>query len=157
MEERLILAQTKNNFAARQPSLSYQLPLDQPRIDWQGPSPLQADDLIVRRTSPSRRRAREFLRLILAASPVSVREIRAAALEAGLAYATLNRARKDLRITRQRCHLNGKRHDYWLLPGQQVPDDPASDTPNLDAWLKKWRELYPAKGNGSHSRCPSEK
>ena len=57
MEERLVLAQTKNNFAPRQPSLAYLLPKDAPRIDWQGPSAWNADDLTVRRPCPRDRKS----------------------------------------------------------------------------------------------------
>ena len=58
---------------------------------------------------------------------------------------TLKRAYKELKIRHQRCFDAGVRNDYWLLPGQHVPDDPTSDTPDLDDWLRRWRELYPPR------------
>jgi RecA-family ATPase len=145
MEERLVLAQTKNNYAPRQPSLAYQLPKDAPRIDWQGPSAWSADDLTLRRECPARRRARDFLRLFLEHGPRPAREIWQASRELGLSEATLKRARKELKIGKQRIHENGKRNDYWLLEGQQLPQDGKSDFPDLDDWLRRWREMYPPR------------
>jgi hypothetical protein len=145
MEETLILAQTKNNFAARQPSLAYSLATNALRVDWQGVSRWKADDLAVYHPMPERRRARDFLRLFLEAGPRTARAIRAAAKENGVSEASLRRAKKDLKITPVRVYDGGVRNHYWLMPGQQVPDGPASDTPELDDWLRRWRELWPDK------------
>jgi hypothetical protein len=145
MEETLILAQTKNNFAARQPSLAYSLPAHALRVDWQGVSHWNADDLAVYHPRPERRRARDFLRLFLEAGPRTARAIRAAAKANGVSEASLRRAKKDLKITPVRVYDGGVRNHYWLLPGQQVPDGPVSNTPELDDWLRRWRELWPEK------------
>ena len=123
----------------------YELPTDAPRIDWQGESPWTAEELTRHRLSPERRRARDFLRLLLKEGPRPLRAIRSAAEEAGLSEGTLRRARKDLRVRRQQCYDDGVRNDFWLLPGQQMPDDPHSETPELDDWLRRWREMYPAR------------
>jgi AAA domain len=145
MEERLVLAQAKNNLGPIQPSLTYALPTDAPRIDWQGPAPWLADDLAKRRPTPARRRARDFLRLFLEHGPRPASEIWPAAHEIGLSDATVKRARRDLKIRRQQCYADGKRNDHWLLAGQQMPAGPRSDTPDLDDWLRKWREMYPSR------------
>lgn len=147
MEESLVLAQAKNNFAARQPSLAYHLPADALRVDWQGQSPWNADDLAKYRPSPERRRARDFLRLFLESGPRTAREIYAAAKSNDVAEATLRRAKKDLKIRPVRVYDEGQRKHYWLLPGQHVPDGPATDTPELDDWLKRWRAMYPTRAS----------
>ena len=144
MEERLVLAQAKNNYAPRAPSLAYKLPKDAPRVDWQGTSVWGADELAARRPRPSRRRARDFLRLFLESGPRTTREIWPASREHGFSRDTLRRAKKDLEITWQRIEQDDQRLDYWLLPGQQVPGY-VSDTPDLDDWLRRWNERYPPR------------
>ncbi len=144
MAERLVLAQQKNNCAPRSPSLAYLLPNDGPRIDWQGPIAWSADELAARRPRPSRRRAREFLRLFLEPGPRLTRDIWIAAAEIGLSESTIKRARRGLDIQCERVVIDGRRDDYWLLPGQQLTGAP-SDTPDLDDWLRKWRQMYPPR------------
>jgi RecA-family ATPase len=139
MEERCVLAQAKNNYAPRQPSLAYTLPRDAPRIDWQGPSLWSANELVSRRTQPIRRRAREFLRIFLEAGPRLVNDIRAEARKQRISKNTLNRAKEELEIRSERICHNGERLDYWLLPGQEVPAD-LSDTPEADELLRKLGE-----------------
>ena len=149
MEEHLVLAQQKNNIIGPQTSLTYDLPKDGPRIHWHGACPWLADDLTNHRPCPARRRARDFLRLFLERSARPSREIRAAADKAGVTEITLKRAYKDLRVANQRVYDGGIRTDYWLLPGQRVPDDPTAEATDLDEWLRRWREMYPP-------RSPSE-
>jgi hypothetical protein len=145
MEETLVLAQVKNNFAPRQPSLAYTLPANALRVDWRGPSRWSADDLADYHPSPERRRARDFLRLFLERGPRMAREVYAAAKENGVSKGTLQRAKKDLQIHMGHVYEGKQRFHYWLLPGQEVPEEPHSDTPELDDWLKRWRELWPQK------------
>ena len=142
-DERLVLAQTKNNYAPMQPSLAYQLAKDGPRIDWQGPSLWVADELAVRQPKSARHRAREFLRQFLEAGPRTTREIWAATREHAFSKDTLRRAGKEMGYTPVRVDRDGQRLHYWLLKGQEVPGLPVSETPGLDAWMENWRKLYP--------------
>ena len=84
------------------------------------------------------------MRLFLESRPRLVKEIEAAALSQDISKGSLKRAKKDLKIRSGRAYENGGRSSYWLLPGQELPRTP-SDTPALDDWLRRWRELYPRR------------
>lgn len=94
---------------------------------------------------PARDRAREFLAEFLAQGPRTSREIWAAALEQGLARRTLFRARSALEVRAVRVWVGGKLFNYWLLPGQQLPETvpPEAAPPDLEEWLAPLREQFP--------------
>jgi AAA domain len=139
---RFTLAQPKNNFAPKQPSLAYTLPKDAARVEWHGPSLWSADDLTARpRPRPESLRAGEFLRAFLADGPRTSRDIWPAAQSQGFAAITIRRARKELRIRFRLVTDAGKRLSYWCLPGQEVPGYP-SEAPELDAMLRELEEKY---------------
>ena len=141
MEERCVLAQTKNNYAPKQLSLTYTLPKDGPRVDWQGASILTANELASRRAHPSRRRARDFLRVFLEAGPRLSHEVWDAARKHRLSKNTINRAKEELEIRYERICSKGERLDFWLLPGQEVPAG-LSETPEADEALRKLGEQW---------------
>jgi hypothetical protein len=151
--QRCVLAQLKNNLAAPQPSLAYQVqapPGAQPTVTWLGPSALSADQLAggpsARPPPPTpRERARAFLRQVLADGPRTSRELWPLAQEQGLTESTLHRARRDLRARYVRVGVEGRLVSYWLLEGQELPASvpPESVPPDVEPWLAPLREKYP--------------
>jgi hypothetical protein len=141
MEERCILAQSKNNYAPKQASLAYCLPKDGPRVEWQGSTIWTADELASRRAHPGRRRARDFLRSFLEKGPRVSGEVWAAARANRISRNTLKRAKADLGIRYERICSKGERMDFWLLPGQEVLAG-LSDTPEADELLRRLGEQW---------------
>jgi AAA domain len=148
-----VMAQLKNNLAAPQPSLAYQLlPRKDapPALEWLGPSDLSADELLggVRPVALStpRDRARDFLEGFLEDGPRTTREVWEAAREQALSERTLNRAKADLSIRSGRVSIAGRQLTYWLLPDQQLPSAqaPADDPDSLEPWLAPLRQQYPS-------------
>jgi len=151
---RRVLAQVKNNLAVPQPSLAFEVvPAEggAPALNWLGPLPLTADDLLTqgRRRGRQRRErgnAFAFLAQLLAAGPLPVREVWERATQEGLSRATLRRAKGELEIRSQMVTVDGKRVSYWLLPTQQAPagGSPDEDPNSLEPWLAPLRERYPS-------------
>jgi hypothetical protein len=110
-----------------------------PHITWLGPAAWTADELSTRRPRPSRRRARDFLKRLLAAGPRSAGEVWTAARQLGLSRNTLYRAKDDLQVEAIRSSDGQRRLSQWFLPehAMEIP----SETPELDAWLNRWHEL----------------
>ena len=126
--DQCVLAHVRNSLAPTQPSLRYQIQGADgalPTVEWLGPSPVSADDLLDRRSRArrARERAKAFLKAFLAGGPRPVRDIGLAAEEAGLSVRTVARAKRDLRISRRLLPTDGRPISYWLLPGQQLPGD----------------------------------
>jgi hypothetical protein len=146
--KRCVLAQVKNNLAAPQPSLVYEV---QRRVDapptlaWHGTSELRADQLLAAaaRIDPlgPRQRARDFLLEFLRDGPRLAREFWPVAQRHGLSKRTLWRARRDLDIRSHRLYMQGRQVSYWCLPGQVPPSDPT--VPDLEPWLAPLREQFP--------------
>ena len=128
--DRRVLAQTKKNLTAAQPSLAFAVvpgASGQPTITWHGPSPLTADQLLGARApvgegGRARAQARELLRPFVEERPRLSEEVWAMAREHGLAERTLMRAKQELAIRCRRVYLEGRRLTYWLLPNQALPD-----------------------------------
>jgi hypothetical protein len=147
--QRRVLAQVKNNLAAPQPSLVYEVQRSKdapPTLTWHGTSELTADQLLAAaaRLDPlgPRQRARDFLLEFLRDGPRPAREFWPIAQRHGLAKRTLTRARRDLGICSHRVYLQGRPVSYWTLPGQEPPADPA--LPSLEPWLAPLREQFPS-------------
>jgi hypothetical protein len=151
-DERCVLAQTKNNYAPKQPSLMYTLSRVGPGIEWHGPCAWSAADLIGRRERPCRRRARDLLRQFLSAGPRQVFEVHEAARANRISRGTLRRAKGELDIRHERISSKGKRLDFWLLPGQELPAG-LSDTPLADAWVEDWAKKYPPPAEWKNDGC----
>jgi hypothetical protein len=150
---RYVLAQVKNNLAAAQPSLAFEIQLHDsghPMISWQGTSPWSANQLLLAtgrepKAAPARDRAAEFLADVLADGPKTSREVWTAAQEAGLSRRTIERARTELEIRCPRVMLDKKRICYWLLPGQSLAGTvPSGMAPvDLEPWLEPLRKEFP--------------
>jgi len=144
-----VLAQVKNNLAPPQGSLAYRVETGQGgqvRLRWQGTSPWSADQLVAGRSrGVARVQARAFLESALAGGPRLVRELWAEGQKQGLSARTIERAKQDLSIRRERVWREGRQDNWWLLPGQRLPACVAPVDPELDLepWLAPLREKYP--------------
>jgi hypothetical protein len=147
-EGRCVLAQQKNNLAARQPSLAYEVSAaadGKPALVWHGETDWSAESVLnQRRPLPATRRdeASAFLREFLRDGPKTSRQIWAAAREHGHKEKTLRAAARKLKLSFRSVWQDDDRLSYWLLPDQSPPaPDPATD---LEPWLAPLRERYPA-------------
>jgi hypothetical protein len=162
---RCVMAQIKNNLGPRQPSLAYRIDSHEaglPRLEWLGPSPLSADQLLagaeIKPSQPSPcLRAIDFLLAFLESGPRSTLDIWEAAKEIGIARRTLQRVRPKIDVRTRTVWSQNRALTFWLLPGQQVSKqvDPANvdmrnstfevadDVPSLEPWLAPIREQYP--------------
>jgi hypothetical protein len=147
---RCVLAQVKNNRAALQPSLAYRVepdPPGAPRLSWLGESPFSADQVVSGLSRGwARAGARAFLSSLLRDGPKLAREIWTLGQKQGLSERTLKRAKKELSIRSLRGLHQGAQHNYWLLPGQELPAGVAiPEGPEaLEPWLKPLREAFPS-------------
>jgi hypothetical protein len=124
-----VLACTKNNLAARPPSLGYRIgdANGQPVIDWQGPVETTADDLVLgparvhREALPA---AVAFLAQQLHDGPRPSQELRSTARAAGIADRTLDRAKAQLGVVAQEEHVDGRNVWSWRLPTAGPPLSP---------------------------------
>jgi hypothetical protein len=141
--EQAVIAQLKNNLAPPQPSLAYEvvtradLSLE---LRWCGPCDLSAGDLIkwADRAYPARLRARTFLSDFLKEGPQPSSLIWEAALKLGLSTATVNRAKKDLKLRTQRTVAGTQTLYYWLLPGHEPP---LSSDPDIRAFEERLEQI----------------
>jgi hypothetical protein len=152
---RCVLAQVKNNLAPRQPSLAFEVTQPEggsPALSWLGPVDAGADDLVgaPRRRGPEpvkRRGAIAFLTEVLAAGPLKVRDIWDRVLKEGLSPRTVRDARDDLGIQSAMVMEDGRRVNYWLLPGQTLIGHGKVEE-EMDEWerrLKEMSAMYPPK------------
>jgi hypothetical protein len=142
-----------NSLFAPQPSLAYQL-LPRagapPALNWLGPSPLTADQLLGGQgpatLSLPRDRARDFLVGFLEDGPRTSREVWEAAQEQGLSKRTLDRAKAELTIRSGRRFEAGQQLTYWLLPDQELPapESAEDDSCSLEPWLAPLRKRFPS-------------
>jgi AAA domain len=178
--QRAVMAQIKNNLAPRQPSLAYRLqaavhvvassagvvpsppepaPVAPhspdhatiPVIEWLGPSPLTADELLAAGgmkpyLSRPCDRAKEFLLNFLDAGPRSTIDIWQAGEQEGHAKRTLQRVSALMSIRSKTAMVNNRQLTFWLLKDQKLPPDvdpKDPDIPSLEPWLAPLREQYP--------------
>jgi hypothetical protein len=140
--KRCVMAQVKNNLAAAQPSLAYELRAGEgayPTVHWLGPCAWTHQQLVARprqkHLSPGAH-ARQFLKEFLADGPRLTADIWVASLEQDISKRTLQRARKEMQLGRRIVVMDGKRQCYWLLPGQQLPGElRAAESSGFDAIL----------------------
>jgi hypothetical protein len=67
------------------------------------------------------RHAKDLLQLVLADGAQLVPAIWAAAEEKHISRSTLKRAKKELKIRSKKIYIDKVQHNYWLLPGQELP------------------------------------
>ena len=122
-EDKCVLAQTKANLAEPMTSLSYAV-VEQNnvgRIVWHGDSEHDAAALLKHPAHSKRsavKKAESFLLDILAAGPVATKDVEREAEEAGIAKATLRRAKQNLEIKARKLGQPGSSGQawQWVLP-----------------------------------------
>ena len=119
--QRLVLAQLKNNLAPLATSIEFE-PVSHPdgvTINWIGPSPLTAQDLMnapSQRERPVIEEAKRYLFGLLGDGPVSAKVVRSKAADAGVSSATLRRAKDELSIASRRRGFGPESIVFWELP-----------------------------------------
>jgi hypothetical protein len=117
-----LLAATKNNLGPLPPTLAYRVRTDaddNPVLDWQGTSPLLADELIGPtgpRGGATIHRAMAFLQEALADDIRPQAELRREAAALDIAYRTLERAKLDLHVESVQIREHGHTRWFWRLP-----------------------------------------
>jgi putative DNA primase/helicase len=151
--DRRVLAQVKNNLAPPQPSLAYAVEgaaAGTVRLTWLGASPWTADELVGKGSKASDRprdRACEFLERFLQDGPRTSREVWAGACQEGLAERTLVRAKQELGVRSERVYVRGVQFSYWLLRGQELPEELRPQQPDeMEKYLGPLRAQFPAAG-----------
>lgn len=130
----VVLAQTKSNLARGVPALTYSVEswdedITVPVVAWGVEMDLTADELLKkpdgRVDAPARDEAVTFLRDLLSDGPVSAREIKAHASEAGIAWRTVERAKERALVrTRRRQDEHGRILGWeWFIPTVRIVKD----------------------------------
>lgn len=153
-----VLAQSKTNLGPPTPSLRYRLQgCDNglARVVWEGVSQHTADSLNAQGSSQEDRSelhdAEEFLRDALGDGPMLAATVRKLARDAGVAEATLRRAKASLRIVSRKARTQDGQWT-WGLPddeptppeGDQKPVSPRLST--LSAFAKTLEDAQDAQG-----------
>jgi hypothetical protein len=138
-----VIAQVKNNLAAPQVSLAYEVvarPNMAPQLVWRGTSNLDAGELLhwADRVYPPRYRARDFLSEFLKQGPRPSKEVWDAGKQLHLSERTIDRARKELKIKVVLVVERKKNIYYWVALGQKVP---YSTRPAIRAFEKRIEEI----------------
>jgi RecA-family ATPase len=126
-EARRILAMTKSNLAAMAPALAYRLvPTEHrvARVSWEGATEHKAADLLEPTGTESRTArsdAEAFLDDLLADGPVSARDVKRFAREAGIKARTLDRARQSIGAVSKRSGFGAGAEYHWELVGSSSP------------------------------------
>lgn len=128
-----VMASNKANLAAKPPSLSFRIvPRIHPElgeeigcIEWVGPSPLSADELLAEpdRKATASKRAEDFLLEYLAAGEAPSQEVKAAAQKAGVGQRSVWEAKNGLGVIARKDGLGGW---FWRLPFEALADRHAS-------------------------------
>ncbi len=154
----LVLAQVKNNLAARPASLAFSMTRSEHEgsgaqawsLAWRGPSPFSADQLLTAtrggRNPTELDRACRFLEKLLELGPVSTRVIWEAGESQGFSERELRFAKRQLLIRSKRAGRGGEHRAYWSLSHQDpleglVGEEPE---PDLSPWLDPLIAAYPA-------------
>ncbi len=126
-----VLAQVKNNLAARQPALGFTLESAEggaTTLHWLGEVEEGADELLSRRRragrpSVARLCARTVLESLLADGPLTAHEIWEQVQSQGFSVRTLRRARDELGIRSARVFTSQGLQTYWLMKHQELPPE----------------------------------
>lgn len=120
--EQRFLAGLKNNYGPLPPTLGYRLsttPTGQPRIDWTGPVPKTADELVRTHTEPfpeALPAAVTFLQDALEHGPATSETVHRQAQAVGISQRTLHRAKAQLGIESKVEQIDNRNVWYWSLP-----------------------------------------
>ncbi|MBR9802619.1 AAA family ATPase [bacterium] len=120
-----VLCHTKSNLGPLAPSLLFE-PVDadgKVTIEWRGECDYTTDDILA---APSMNEgklaeAMSFLATLLEDGPVLQREIKAKAIETGIAQRTLERAKELLDVNSQRRGFGPGSQCFWKLPEEESP------------------------------------
>lgn len=135
---RVVLASTKTNLGPPPPSLHFRLagcPNGAARIEWEGHSAYTADTLMQEQGNDDRGTALDeavaFLRDLLAGGPELSTAVQRSARDAGIAWDTVRRAQRKLRIVPQKAKTQDGKWT-WALPAEDVapPDTPTFNNNN---------------------------
>jgi len=125
-KERRLFLPTKNNVGREGNGLSFRIGLKDigsgifaPMVLWEGAVTVTAEEALAskaenQRSAPDRENAESFLKTILEHGPLPTRRIQAEAKEAGLAWATVRRAKDMLGVIASKKALDGSW--TWELP-----------------------------------------
>jgi hypothetical protein len=146
---RRVLAQVKNNLAAAQSALAFEVVRPAgagPTLNWLGPVAVTADALLARprRHGPEPEalaRARDFLAGVLADGPLPLAEVWSRARGLGFSRRTLGRAKDELGVSLIRARQDGHAVSHWALATWVPP--PEDDGTSLELWLAPLRAKYP--------------
>ena len=148
-----VLAMSKSNLSRHAPSLGFRLVErhGEPGVQWTGPIDLSANDLCLptpadTRTRP-RDRAKEWLKEQLKDGRRKAAEIEEAASKAGIAEATLKRAKQDLKVESELVWEGEKREWFWFN-ADEVRSKYESPLPPLEESLPPLRSRG-KRGNGA--------
>ncbi|MBI3411484.1 MAG: hypothetical protein HY040_24410 [Planctomycetes bacterium] len=119
--------------------------------------PWCADDLVRnsrRLPSPSLNRAKKFLEEYLARGPRLSEEVRSSAGRRRLSRRTVQRAFAQLEMRSERVYHGRQLYVYWLLKGQELPEElrTPQDT-GLNRWLKPLEERYGTGAAAGMDEC----
>jgi putative DNA primase/helicase len=135
---RVVLASTKSNLGPPPPSLHFRLegcPNGAAKIAWEGLSAYTADTLMQEQGNEDRGTALDeavaFLRELLASGPELSTLVQRSARDAGLAWDTVRRAQRKLKIVPQKAKTQDGKWT-WGLPAEDVhpPDTPTFNNNN---------------------------
>ena len=125
---------TQNTYADRE------LP-EGPIINWEGPTPITADEIcsVKPDLGPQSARAVEWLRALLANGPIPATEVEAKAAAEGIGYTTVRAVKVKLGIESQRVLIDGQQRWEWVLPNDPNHSSPTSET-EMDQYFDKLAE-----------------
>lgn len=140
-QARMVLAQSKGNLGPPAPSLTYRLigcENEHARVHWEGTSAHTANSLSAQGSSDEERselrEAEAFLLDVLEHGPLLVESLKKQAREAGIAEATLRRAKVSLQVDSKKAQTQDGKW-VWVLPVKpekpQVEGDHNDHTPTL--------------------------
>jgi putative DNA primase/helicase len=135
-----VMASNKANLAAKPPSLSFrivarihpELGEEIGCIEWVGPSPLTADELLAEpdRRAGAAKLAEDFLLEYLAAGEAPSQEVKEAASKAGIGQHSIWKAKTGLGVIARKDGVAGW---FWKLPFEAVADrHPSTDSADAD-------------------------
>jgi putative DNA primase/helicase len=114
---------------------------DGPIIQWEGPTPITADEICTVKPDlgPQSARAAEWLEALLAKGPVPASAIEAQAQSLGIGYSTMRLVKAKLGIESNRVVVEGQPHWEWALP-RATDDNPPLTEQEREEYFNKQAE-----------------
>jgi putative DNA primase/helicase len=129
-KDRRLFMPTKNNVGPDAAGLTFRIGLNEtapgilaPMVLWEGATNVTAEEVLNAKlkkdsSAPRRNDAEDFLKTVLADGPLPVRRIESEAKDAGLAKATVRRAKDALGVVATKAALDGGW--VWELPASEL-------------------------------------